>query len=103
GRVCGRATGIKEGKPKGMIADYVELGETGSIGRALATLGFGTLQAGDDLSDEQIVDAPVQRGNSRPPQQLHGQGQRQSQPQSTGGASERQIKAIYGISKGLGW
>jgi len=102
GAVHGSATGFGSEDING-FANYIEKAETKAIGRALGALGFGT-QFSDEFGDENnLADTPVQRGNSRPPQQLHGQGQRQSQPQSAGGASEKQIKAIYGISKGLGW
>jgi hypothetical protein len=40
--------------------DFCEKAESGAIGRALATLGFGTQFVGDDLSEaHRIVDSPV--------------------------------------------
>jgi len=102
GTVHGSATGFGSSDVN-EFASYIEKAETKAIGRALAVLGFGTQFAPDFADENNPADTGVQRGASRPPQQLHGQGQRQSQPQSVGGASERQIKAIYGISKGLGW
>jgi hypothetical protein len=54
------ATGHKTAKPRGMIADYVELAETGAIGRALAYCGFGT-QFSPELNEDdgQVVDSPI--------------------------------------------
>ncbi len=105
GQVLGRATGIKEGTPNGPITDFVELGETGSIGRAMASLGLGTLQTGTELDEgEAIADSPVSRGNQRQdaPQQMTGSRQAAARP-NNGGATEKQVAAIYGIAKGLGW
>jgi hypothetical protein len=45
------------------FGDFMQKAETGAIGRALATLGFGTIAA---LDEGEVVDSPVQRG-SRPP------------------------------------
>lgn len=46
------------------FADFIEKSETGSIGRALAWCGYGTVNAGDELDEgERIVDAPVERPN----------------------------------------
>jgi hypothetical protein len=57
GRVI--ATGHKTARPRGMIADYVELAETGSIGRALAYCGFGTQFSPElDEGEDNIVDSP---------------------------------------------
>lgn len=57
------ATGHKTGKPRGIISDYVELAETGAIGRALAYCGYGT-QFSSEIMDEEnrvIVDSPLER------------------------------------------
>ncbi len=54
------ATGTKMETPSG-FADFVEKAETGSIGRALAALGFGTQFAPELEEGERIVDAPVER------------------------------------------
>lgn len=64
GRVCGIATGYKTGDPTATIGDYLELGETGAIGRALASLGFGTQFAGVEYEEDEssIADAPVRPG-----------------------------------------
>lgn len=60
GNVRGSATGTKSETPRG-FADYIEKAETGSIGRALAALGFGTQFAPELEEGERIVDSPVQR------------------------------------------
>lgn len=42
--------------------DFLEKAETGSIGRALALIGYGTQFCGDELDEkDRIVDAPVDR------------------------------------------
>ncbi len=43
------------------FGDYLEKAETGSIGRALAALGYGTQFTGDELTEGRIVDSPVAR------------------------------------------
>jgi hypothetical protein len=58
GNIRGTATGTKSETPKG-FADYIEKAETGSIGRALAALGFGTQFAPELEEGERIVDSPV--------------------------------------------
>lgn len=46
--------------------DFIEKAETGSIGRALALIGYGTQFCADELDEgERIVDAPVDRKNAR--------------------------------------
>ena len=41
--------------------DFIEKAETGSIGRALALIGYGTQFCADELDEgDRIVDAPVQ-------------------------------------------
>src|SRR5260221_1312765 len=59
----GSATGTKS-ENAANFADYGEKAETGSIGRALAALGYGTQFTGDELNEgHRIVDAPVEKGN----------------------------------------
>lgn len=42
--------------------DFIEKAESGAIGRALATLGYGTQFTGDELDEKaRIVDSPVDR------------------------------------------
>jgi len=43
--------------------DYIEKAETGSVGRALAMCGYGTLQAPEFDECERLADAPVEKGN----------------------------------------
>ncbi len=57
----GVATGTKMEKASA-FPDYLEKAETGSIGRALAALGYGTQFAPDLDEAHRIVDAPVDRG-----------------------------------------
>jgi hypothetical protein len=60
----GVGTGTKSEKAAS-FPDYIEKAESGSIGRALAALGFGTQFTGDELAEHhRIVDAPVDRGAS---------------------------------------
>ncbi len=58
----GSATGTKT-ENAASFADYLEKAETGSIGRALAALGYGTQFTGDELDEgnDRIADAPVHR------------------------------------------
>jgi hypothetical protein len=60
----GSATGMARQEPTRIAQDYIANGETSSIGRALAALGYGTLTAIEFDQGEQVVDAPVER---RPP------------------------------------
>jgi hypothetical protein len=59
----GIATGTKSEKAAS-FPDYIEKAETGSIGRALAALGYGTQFAPDLDEQHRIVDAPVDRSTS---------------------------------------
>lgn len=62
GRVI--ATSHKFESKKG-FPDFIEKAETGSIGRALALIGYGTQFCADELDEgERIVDAPVERAAS---------------------------------------
>jgi len=62
----GIATGTKSEKAAS-FPDYIEKAETGAIGRALASLGYGTQFAGDEFDERhRIVDSPVDRGPSTP-------------------------------------
>ena len=57
----GMAIGTKMEKAAS-FPDYLEKSETGSIGRALAALGYGTQFTGDELNEShRIVDSPVDR------------------------------------------
>lgn len=56
----GRATGTKS-ENGASFPDFIEKAETGSIGRALAALGYGTQFAPDFDEEHRIVDSPVER------------------------------------------
>jgi hypothetical protein len=56
GRVVATGTNAED---KGGFVDFVMKAETGAIGRALATCGYGTMAA---LDEGEVVDAPIQRG-----------------------------------------
>lgn len=57
GRILSQGT--KSETPKG-FPDYIEKAESGSIGRALALIGYGTQFCADELDEgERIVDSPV--------------------------------------------
>ncbi|MBA2678359.1 MAG: hypothetical protein H0U76_08205 [Ktedonobacteraceae bacterium] len=55
-----RATGTKS-ENAASFPDFIEKAETGSIGRALAALGYGTQFAPDLEEAHRIVDSPVER------------------------------------------
>lgn len=57
--VGGVGTGTKSEKAAS-FPDFIEKAETGSIGRALAALGFGTQFAPELNEEHRIVDAPVE-------------------------------------------
>ena len=57
----GVGTGTKSERAAS-FPDFIEKAETGAIGRALASLGYGTQFTGDELNEaHRIVDAPVTR------------------------------------------
>jgi hypothetical protein len=55
----GRATGTKS-ECRASFDDYIEKAETGSIGRALAALGYGTQFAPELDEHERLVDSPIE-------------------------------------------
>lgn len=57
----GIATGTKSEKAAS-FSDFIEKAETGSVGRALAALGYGTQFAPELNEEHRIVDSPVDRG-----------------------------------------
>jgi hypothetical protein len=59
----GVGTGTKSEKAAS-FPDFIEKAETGSIGRALAALGYGTQFAPELDEEHRIVDSPVNRSNS---------------------------------------
>jgi hypothetical protein len=48
-----------------LFYDYIEKAETGAIGRVLAMCGYGTLQAPEFDEQDRLVDAPVERAESK--------------------------------------
>lgn len=56
----GVATGTKSEKAAS-FPDFIEKAETGSVGRALAALGYGTQFAPELNEEHRIVDAPVEQ------------------------------------------
>jgi hypothetical protein len=69
----GRATGTKSEKAVS-FPDFIEKAETGSIGRALAALGYGTQFAPELNEEHRIVDAPVERSSYASSQESSGNG-----------------------------
>ena len=59
----GKATGTKS-ECAASFGDYIEKAETGSIGRALAALGYGTQFAPEFNEEHRIVDSPVERASA---------------------------------------
>src|SRR5260221_12656357 len=99
----GRATGTKS-ENAANFADYGEKAETGSIGRALAALGYGTQFTGDELNEgHRIVDSPVERHNEDGAAQANGNGNHASTAtNATSAVSQAQntnISALIGSMK----
>ncbi len=59
----GIGTGTKS-ETAANFPDFIEAAETGAIGRALASLGFGTQFAPELQEEHRIVDSPVTRTNA---------------------------------------
>jgi hypothetical protein len=59
----GIGTGTKS-ETAANFPDFIEAAETGAIGRALASLGFGTQFAPELQEEQRIVDSPVARSQS---------------------------------------
>lgn len=90
----GRATGHKK-ENAANFGDFEEKAETGSIGRALAALGFGTQFTDEEFAEgERLADSPVQRGN--------GQQQRQPAAKDEDPAVEAQISSIKKLYAKIG-
>ena len=70
----GVGTGTKS-ETAANFPDFIEAAETGAIGRALASLGFGTQFAPEFQEEHRIVDSPVAR-----PHAASGNGQRSTPP-----------------------
>lgn len=100
------------------FADAAEKAETGSIGRALGMIGYGT-QFALELEDERLADAPLDIGNNRNQQQqvkqntsnLNKNAVRLQEPDKPlnhapmgpGKLSEAQIKRFYALIKKAAW
>lgn len=107
-----RATGTKS-ENAAQFGDYGEKAETGSIGRALAALGYGTQFTGDEFYEgERIVDSPVERHNEAKVAQANGNGNHTPvankpavaavQAQNTSDATEQQRASIRKLCEHLG-
>lgn len=95
----GVAMGTKSEKAAS-FPDYIEKAETGSIGRALAALGYGTQFAGDEFDERhRIVDAPVDRANQGPASETNGHEQRSIASVKTAGTNSRTRGASNGQQK----
>lgn len=98
-----RSSGIKTEYQKTFF-DYVEKAETGAIGRALSSLGYGTLQCFDideclEPGKERICDSPVslpqkQTAVNPPPTTV------QNRTGDTRIITEKQYKRMFAIAKG---
>lgn len=97
-----RSSGIKTEYQKTFF-DYVEKAETGAIGRALSSLGYGTLQCFDideclEPGKERICDSPVslpqkQTAVNPPPTTV------QNRTGDTRIITEKQYKRMFAIAK----
>lgn len=53
--------------------DYIEKGSTKALGRALAAMGFGAMETGDEMDEgERIADSPVERPQRGAPRNANG-------------------------------
>jgi hypothetical protein len=64
GRIMAQATKMEDRKGFG---DWLEKAETGSVGRALAFLGYGVLGAKDFDEGDRLADAPIPSREPEPP------------------------------------
>lgn len=92
----GVATGTKSEKAAS-FPDYIEKAETGSIGRALAALGYGTQFAPELDEAHRIVDAPVDRTPAPTPTT----GNNKSETDE-GTVTEQQVGSIRKLCQHLG-
>jgi hypothetical protein len=109
----GVATGTKSEKAAS-FSDWLEKAETGSIGRALAALGYGTQFAPDLDEAHRIVDAPVDRApvsansngsnyanGSMVPMRANGNGAPRDE-NAEGSVTEQQVASIRKLCQHLG-
>src|SRR6266567_7136132 len=94
----GRATGTKS-ENAANFADYGEKAETGSIGRALAALGYGTQFAPDLDEEHRIVDTPVSNTESS---HTHPGGQQDATASRTSDALSTRVKALSARAREVG-
>jgi hypothetical protein len=102
----GVATGMKMEKAAS-FPDWLEKSETGSIGRALAALGYGTQFAPELDEEHRIVDSPVDRGTAEGASNGHGQRsiaavRPHAEETADAGASEQQLASIRKLCEHLG-
>ena len=98
----GESTGTKQ-ENAASFSDWLEKAETGSIGRALAALGFGTQFTGDEFDEgkERLADSPVDRNSSSstPPPKKEPAATaivtREPTPISDGSAKQQQSKVTF--------
>jgi hypothetical protein len=88
----GIATGTKS-ENNAAFRDFIEKSETGSIGRALAALGYGTQFTDDEDEGERIVDALVERK----PQPASHQPAKQTTPQQESKLLPGQFNALKSL------
>lgn len=91
--------------------DFIEKAESGAIGRALATLGYGTQFTGDELDEKaRIVDSPVDRSahattqeGSKPAQAAPKPQASESKPAEQSATTKLTAQSVYkaGKEKGL--
>ncbi len=94
----GRATGTKS-ENAANFADYGEKAETGSIGRALAALGYGTQFAPELDEEHRIVDTPVSNTESS---HTHPGGQQDATASRTSDALSTRVKALSARAREVG-
>jgi hypothetical protein len=85
------------------FGDWLEKGESGAIGRALASLGYGTQFVGDELDEAgRIVDAPVDAQHKAPQSNGHQPPQQERQQDPNAPASMQQLETVKKLQKLLG-
>lgn len=84
--------------------DYLEKAESGSIGRALATLGYGTQFTGDELAEGvRLADSPVDRSvNTLAQQRSNGHQMSSNEKDPNAPMTEQQWAGIRKLCQHLG-
>lgn len=103
GTIQGTSEGYGSETPKD-FPDYIEKASTKALGRALAALGYGTSDIGDEVGDgprARIVDAPIDFAARRQPATTTA---RPSQPQASPNnpITDPQLKFLIGLAKDQG-